>query len=314
MLLLAKNILTTIVYYDVLDYPLTIFELEKYLMKSTEINLGKEKMKEDALAIKKALAEAELKKYVEEFRGFYFLHGRKKLVQQRIEKNKTSQQKLKIIKKVVCWLRFVPTVKMIAITGKVAMNNAHSKSDLDLLIVLKQGRIFTGRILVTGLVHILGKRRYGYKIADRVCLNCFLAEDALRIPLMDFFSASEYSFMVPVFGWKTFQKFQLENAWIKNYKPNYNIPKIVNADLVKDNYWSRIIKKKGEKILAGGLGNYLEKRLKKWQLARIERDPRTHQKGSGVIATDKVLIFWPNPQGPRVYERFKSKLKEVGLE
>ncbi len=314
MSLLAKNILTTIIYYDVLNYPLTIFEVEKYLMTNNGAGYKTLMSEEGSVTIKKTLAGEELKKYIEEFRGFYFLRGRKKLVQQRIEKHKISQQKIKIIQKVSRWLRFVPEIKMIAVTGKVAMRNASPKSDLDVLIILKRRRIFIGRILVTGLVHMLGKRRHGNKITDRICLNCFLTEDALKIPTADFFSASEYFFMFPVFGWKTFQKFQKENNWIKNYKANYEISKITNADLIVDSYWSQLIRKTGEKILAGTLGDYLEKKLKKWQLSRIERDPRTHRKGSGVMATDKALIFWPYPRGPRVYEQFKNKLKELGIE
>ncbi len=314
MSLLAKNILTTLAYYDVFDYPLTIFEVEKYLMTKTEAK-NKEKKKDMSVEIRTELeGKDDLKKYIEEFNGFYFLRGRKKLVAQRIKKYKISQQKLKIVKKVVRWLRFIPTVKMIAVTGRVAMNNAHPKSDLDLLIVLKKGRIFTGRILITGLVHILGKRRYANKIANRICLNCFLSDDALRMPTNDFFSASEYSFILPIFGWKTFQRFQQKNEWIKNYKINYEPAKIPNLNLIKDNYWSQLVRKKGEKLLATSLGIFLEEKLKKWQLARIKRDPRTHYKGSGVMATEKALIFWPYPQGPKVYERFRKKLEELGIE
>ena len=39
---LAKNILVTVVYYDVLDYPLTVFEIEKYLIRAEKKQPGGE--------------------------------------------------------------------------------------------------------------------------------------------------------------------------------------------------------------------------------------------------------------------------------
>ncbi len=41
------------------------------------------------------------------------------------------------------------------------MKNTEIKSDLDLLIILKHGHIFTGRLLTTLLVHIMGKKIWG---------------------------------------------------------------------------------------------------------------------------------------------------------
>jgi len=95
---LPKNILATIVYYDVLDYPMTAFEIWKYLLKiKNEENEPEEK--NNLLDIINYLEKEELKKFVEEYRGFYFLKGRRELVDRRLESNKISEEKLKIIKK-----------------------------------------------------------------------------------------------------------------------------------------------------------------------------------------------------------------------
>lgn len=315
---LSKNILSTIAYYDVLDYPMTAFELWKYLIRNQEAgNSGQEK-KFFLLEIINCLESDELKKNIEEYRGFYFLKGRppvslrealrtgKSLVDRRLESNKISEEKLKIIKRVVWFLRFVPFMRMVAITGRVAMKNAEKGSDLDLLIVLKHGHIFTGRLLTTLLVHILGKRRHGKKIKNRICLNYFITTESLEISTKDLFSSSEYFFARPIFGFKVFRKFQIKNSWIKNYHPNYSVSELADNCLVKDGWCSKKTRKILEKIF-GFI--FIKKMLKKWQIARIANDPRTHQKGSMVEANDNELIFLPEPQGPEVFERYQERLK-----
>ncbi len=230
---LEKNILATLAYYDVMDYPMTSFEIHKYFTNFNQqpaVGGGEPGL----LEIINGLESEKLKKFIEEYRGFYFLKGRKALVEQRLERNKIAESKFKILLKTVRWLRFVPYVRMIAVTGRLAMKNTEPESDLDILVVLKYGKIFTGRTLVTLAVHLLGRRRYGKKITNRICLNYFITAKSLEINLKDAFSASEYSFIFPLFGFDVFQKFQQANGWIKNYKPNYRADDIPNLKLLPD--------------------------------------------------------------------------------
>src|SRR5665647_476342 len=273
---LAKNILTTIVYYDVLDYSLTIFELEKYLMRAEEKRLGTEE-KLGLTQIMPVLESEELKNLIEECQGFYFLQGRQDLVAQRIERNKISEKKLKIIFRLAKWLRFVPYLRMIAVTGRLAMKNSEKGSDIDVLVAIQKGRMFTGRLLLTLVVHLFGQRRYGKKIADRVCLNYFVTDNALEIKLKDLFSASEYFFALPVYNAEIFQNFQKANSWIADYKANYFPDEIPGVRTVEDSSFSRFFQKLGEGLLSF---DWIEKGLKKWQLQRIAENPKTYQEGS----------------------------------
>jgi len=327
---LSQNILATIAYYDVLDYPLTVFELGKYLIsnpayaqapayvetsagepagRQQTVNSEQEKSKVAIVDIINELEKEELKKKLETFRGYYFLPGRKDLVAQRIERNKISEEKFKIIRRVAKLLRFVPYVRMILVTGRVAMKNADKKSDLDLLISLEKGRIFTGRTLVTLVVHLLGKRRYGKKITNRICLNYFITTNSLEIEMQDLFASSEYFFAVPLFGFDYFQKFQEANSWIGKYHENYLPARLPNLKLVADNYFSKIIRTAGEKIFGW---DFLERKLSSWQIRRINADPRTKKAGSLIVADDKSLVFLPDPQGPKVFEAFKLRMEKLG--
>jgi len=304
---LAKNIIATVIYYDILNYPLTSFEIWKYLISSQETRKSEQK-KVSLFDVIKNLENEELRQYFEEYQGFYFLRGRKKLVEQRIERNKISENKFRIIKKAVWFLRFSPFIRMIAVTGRIAMKNADKKSDLDLLIALKKNRIFIGRILATAIVHILGIRRYKNKITDRICLNYFITNKSLEISLKDLFSSSEYFFAVPVFGWETFRDFHKKNDWIRNYRPNFE-PRCINSlKLIEDSNFSKFTRKAGE-ILIGW--NFIENIFKKIQTKRIDRDPRTHKAGSFVTASNNELVFLPNPQGPEVFSIFEEKMRKM---
>lgn len=307
---LSKNIIVTVAYYDIFDYPLTAFEVWKYL-----IDYGEESVRDVREAtlfdIMEELDNKELEKYIGQHRGFYFLKGKNDLVEKRIRRNKISEHKFEIIRRVVWFLRFVPYVRMVAVTGRMAMKNASQESDLDLLIALKHGRIFTGRTLVTLLVHILGRRRYGEKITDRICLNYFITDKSLEIQIKDMFSSSEYSFLLPMFGFKNFQKFQEANIWIKDTKPSYHTEKLANLKMIPDSDPARFLRKWGERLLSF---NFIEKSLKKWQIRRIQADSRTKKPGSMIVANNDSLVFLPEPQGPKVFGEFKKNLKKLALD
>jgi len=297
---LAKNILDTIAYYDVMDYPMTSFEIWKYLNKKDEAGQAGCTLKE----IKNELEDSELLRIIESYQGYFFLRGKRNLVEARLERNKLANEKFRILKGVAWWLRFVPFVRMVAVTGSMAMKNTEHASDLDLLVVLKHGRIFTGRTLVTAMVHLLGKRRYADKIKDRICLNYFITTQSLGVVLKDLFSASEYSLIIPIFGFRFFKKFQENNSWIKNYKPNFIGDSMANLRTLRDSFLARTVRRIGERVF--GM-EFLEESLKKWQIKRIKADPRTHQDGSMIVADSEMLIFLPDPQGPKVFEKFKEQ-------
>ncbi|OGI17319.1 MAG: hypothetical protein A2Z52_02955 [Candidatus Moranbacteria bacterium RBG_19FT_COMBO_42_6] len=294
-----------------MDYPMTSFEIWKYLFRVNKDSLRKGEGKEAEptfLEVMDELKSEKLNGLLEEFRGFYFLKGRKSLVEQRIKRNKISEKKYKILEQVARVLRFIPYVRMVAVTGRMAMKNAEEKSDLDLLLVLEKGKIFTGRILVTLVVHLMGRRRYRGKIANRICLNYFITTGSLEIGLKDMFSSSEYYFMLPLFGLETFREFQAKNRWIGEYKVNYEKDGVDNLRMLFDSWPARFSRNLGEKILRAG---FIEKSLKNWQMKRINRNPKTHQSGSMVSASEEALIFLPNPQGPKIYDKFQDRLSSL---
>ena len=311
---ITKNILNTIIYYDILNYPLTAFEVWKYLTvierhsmsnwtSNVQISLGE---------IIEALESKELKKKIEEFQGFYFLKGRKVLVERRIQNDKNSIVKYKIAEWVAKWLRFVPFVRMAAVTGTLAMKNPEKNSDIDFLVVLEKGRIWTGRLLVTLAVHLLGKRRHSDKIKNRICLNYFITTGSLEIKRQDLFAANEYSFIYPLFGFNVYRNFSRENiGWIKKYKPNFEFGDLKPAKYFIRGETSNEFQKTLESLINLARGDRIESWLKRKQIEKIKRNPLTYKKGGYVEYTDENLVFLPEPQGTRIDNLFQEKIKTL---
>ena len=210
---LQKAILKTLAYADVFDYPLTLPELHNFLIGQKaslqdleKTILGMEKIDKDG--------------------QFFLLKKRPKIVQARQKRFEWSQNKLKIAQRVAKYLKLIPFIKMVAVTGNLAMNNAEEKDDIDLLIVTSQNRLWLTRLLTVFLVELVANRRRpkDQEVEDKICLNMFLAENYLSLPKkeQDLFSAHEV-FQAKLLWEKerTYQKFLKANQWAQKYLPNW---------------------------------------------------------------------------------------------
>ncbi|MFA6184072.1 MAG: hypothetical protein WC682_03140 [Parcubacteria group bacterium] len=307
---LRKSILNTICYYDILNYPLTLFEIWKHLL-STEETFNNKIEKVSLADILDELKEDELSRFIDSENGMYFLKGRRDLIEERIAKNKISTLKIKKMRRTINLLKISPFVRMVLVTGKLAMKNAHPKSDWDVLVVLRENRIWIGRTFITIWTHFLGKRRHHDKIRNRVCFNYFITTNSLEIRNKDFYSANEYFFCFPLFDRKNyFHRFQIRNHWIRKYKPNYYLASKGNLFSSGDNKITNFFR-----VLLENLFDYdcLEKYLEKIETQKIKENPKTDNPDSLIDISKEALIFLPNPQGPRIFEKFKNKLAELKI-
>ena len=307
---LSKSIIATIAYYDVFDYPLTSFEIWKYLIvQNQSLGLYPEPAEPIRLEdVVKALETESVRRHIGHLNGSYFLQGRRVLAERRLKRGKLAIAKLHGVRKLVFWLRFVPFVRMVALTGSLAMKNSEASGDWDLLIVLRSGHIWTGRALLTGLLQLFGKRRHGEDVADRACLNYWITTDSLEIITKDLFSSNEYFFITPLFGFEEFRKFQEKNQWIRRFRPQYHVMESAHMLCARDFWLAKVVRDIGEILLSD---RALERKLSVMQKKKIAANPKTKLSGSLIEATNKALIFLPKPQGPKVFEQFKQRLSEV---
>lgn len=289
-----KGIFKTIVYYDCLDYPLTQEEFKLFSFAD------------------KGEAGSNL---VEYSGGFYFLKGRKELVSIRKERNEIAEKKWQKTLKAVKWLRLVPYLRLIFGSGSLALRNTDKESDLDVLIVVKRGRIWTARFLTVVLLSLLSVRRTRYeKVApDKICLNHFITDKSLYIPRKSIYTAQLYARLIPIMGdEKLISEFCEANRWVGEYVPKFKIQNSnfkSNSKIKTQNF----IKNLGEKILDTKLGDWLELILRKYQLRRINSYHLTHKPGGRVKADDESLEFHPDSPELKIIEKYNRTMIKLGF-
>ena len=294
----GKGVLKTIVYYDCLDYPLTKEELEIFSFKD-EKGQGTD-----------LVAQSD---------GLYFLKGRKNLVKIRAERNEIAKKKWEKAFRAVKWLRMIPYIKLVFASGSLALSNTDKESDLDVLIIVKHGRIWLTRILMVLILSLLGVRRTRYErtAPDKICLNHFITDKSLYIPRKSIYTAQLYARLAPILAdnVELLDKFAEANSWIKEYIAGW-------PECVKENQKSKIksqnynskLKTFGEKILDTKFGDWLENVLKKYQLRRINNYHLTYKPGGRVKADDESLEFHPDSPELKILEKYNQKMIELGFE
>lgn len=207
---MKKTRLRALVYADIFDYPLTPKELERWAIA------GKEETKPGVKTSQKEL--------VGKKGGFYFLKGREKTIELRAQREVWSREKLAIASGVAQKLAWIPGLKMIGLTGALAMNNAKEDDDIDFLIIAAQDTLWLVRLVIFLACLVLGikRRRPGDRGArDKICLNLFLDESDLKIETESLFLAHEVCQLKPLINKdKTYERFIKENEWVKKYLPN----------------------------------------------------------------------------------------------
>lgn len=219
--------------------------------------------------------------------------------------------------------RFIPFVELALAAGSMAIGNVNPKSDFDVIVAAKTGRIFTARAFAILFFGLLGWRRkklhtasVGQSVSyanatvnkfqknspthqstnplttDKICLNHFVTARAYRLSgPHDRYWQTLYKNLVPVFGPpdKVNDFLIANNDWIGEA--------LIYGDDLRHLYrTSSALKILAEKFLAGWLGDRLEGFLKNIQIRRIERslanDPPGYQ--PRIIYNDNELEFHPD--------------------
>lgn len=158
--------------------------------------------------------------------GYFFVKGREILINKRISRVKASQKKLRIAERASKILSFIPTVKMVAVTGSLAMMNSGKNSDIDLMVVTSKGTLWTTRFCIYVLLNAIRytlRKPLDSDQKDKFCLNIWLDESDMvwSKPDRNIYTAHEIAQIIPLVNKdETYEKFLWKNKWILSYWPN----------------------------------------------------------------------------------------------
>ncbi len=190
------------------------------------------------------------------------------------------------------WLfTHIPFVDFAFGAGSMAVGNVTEISDFDVLVGARQRRIFTARFFAILFFGFFGWRRtkhdIGVQASDKICLNHFITPAAYRFSLeRNPYWEQMYQGLVPICGDERFMRIflQANEALITQ-------PKHILTDARYQYRHASLLKRSLERLFAGRLGEWFEKKVKAIQIARIEaglRNGGENQKAHRIVIAGSV--------------------------
>jgi hypothetical protein len=239
-----RAILHTLAYADVFEFPLRAPEVYRYLT-STRATLEQ---------VRQVLADETRFSQV----GDYFtLRGREQIVETRKRRGRVAARLWPQAARYGQMIARLPYVRMVAVTGSLAMNNTDEGKDVDYMIVAAPNRLWICRALILLLA------RFSRMQGIRLCPNYLVTTNALAFQEKSLYVAHEVAQMIPVFGMEIYQEIRRLNAWIEDYLPNASgVPELAQG--VQSEEKPYFLKKVMEFVFNLPIGDWLEN----WEMNR----------------------------------------------
>ncbi|HET6262825.1 MAG TPA: hypothetical protein VFG99_11405 [Chloroflexia bacterium] len=288
---LVSSVLGALAYADLFDAPLSAEELHKYQITTSY----------SRAEIAQALSsDPDLQARVATDGRYYCLRGREGLFLVRAERAEASRRVWERARRYAGWLRRLPFVRMVAVTGALAVNNVNGRYDIDLLVISRPGRVWLCRRGLIGWV------RVGRLLGDDLCPNYILSEGSLELSQRDFFTAHELAQMVPVYGARVYERMLRANEWATIYLPALavvgSLPETGDRRALRPGPVERVLR-----------GRAFD-RWERWELERLRGKLRSQ------IGRDAEVVLTPDQckghtglHRAAVMTRFMSRLAELGL-
>jgi hypothetical protein len=198
---LPNAILHTAAYADVFDYPLSSAEIHHYL---TGVRASRDDV-EQVLEKDGLLSRAG---------SWYTLPGREQLAAVRRHRQQIAARMWPQALGYGRLIAGLPFVRMLAVTGSLAMNNVENNPDIDYLVVTAAGRLWMVRAMVLAVARLAAVQ------GVRLCPNYLVTEQALAFEDQTLYAAHELAQMIPLSGMDIYRRIASLNRWKERLLPN----------------------------------------------------------------------------------------------
>jgi len=303
---LEQKILKTVCYFDLFNFPLTNWEIFRNLYTAQDEALDDISLSLANLTTIKALGFNQ---------GFYFLPGRSEIISSRKKKYLIAQPKMRIALWYARILKHLPFVEAIFVCNSLSYLNSKEESDIDFAVVVKEGRLWTGRVFCAGLMALVGRRPTNITQKNRLCLSFFVSESDPCLQKVAYSDDVHFIYwlkqFLPIYDRSNHvQKFSDANRWLDAFLPNYSPTSTNSRWLVKSNFRLSFLL---ELLLKIKLGNYFERWVKHLQLRimpkgliELSKSPETN-----VVISDTLLKFHDKDTRQQIQKQWTENYQKI---
>lgn len=287
---LKTAIIEVLVFFDLFNQPLTLFEVYKYLSVKTSLSQISD-------ILDNSTGMINMKD------GFYFLSNEDKIIENRFKKYNYFKRKIKIAKRFIKFIKFLPFVRAVAVSNIICDHNLSNEGDIDLLVVSSKNRIWLSRFFCAGLAKIMNIRPSQENKKDKICLSFYLSEENLNLEKY-MYNQDDLYFVYWILGLETIldkdnilKNILNNNLWLKEYLPNISI----SENCFFDN--------KGNS--KNFLLDYLETLSKSLQLKIMPEELKCQNcNNGGVVLADNIIKLFREDKRPNFIFNYKNNLSK----
>jgi Nucleotidyltransferase domain. len=293
-----REVLTTLLYFDLFKHPLTANEIHQFNRSSVE-----------PTDIERILLNLQEEKLIYKISQFYTLSQEPATVERRLAANERAKQKM------VEALRFseiianFPFVKAILLSGSISKGVMHADSDIDYFVVTQNKKVWVVKFLL-----VLYRKIFLFNERKHFCANYIIDEQHMEIAEKNRFTATEVVTLIPTFGYQLYLKFAKQNQWAYEYFPN--CPKRTDANIIRTpkKTWSfRII----TRIFNGSFGQWFGTQFMNYSWKRYQNKFKDQLDEQWMKIAFKSTPNVSKSHGPNfqkvVQDRLKIKIHEFGM-
>lgn len=311
---LENSIIKTLSWFSLFSQPLTREELWRFLWRAPKISYVD--------FLKKIEEMAKEQKINEKF-SFLFLPRAENLIELRHKRTADFDKKMQIALLGARKLRLIPFVRAVFVCNNLSFETADAKSDIDVFVVVKDGRIWISRILATLMLSFFSLRRTKYKITNRICLSFYVSDKflnlrSIKIKEQDIYLVYWLSALLPIYDPKNIHsKINAANVWAKEYLPNgfeeQNLLEIKYG--IGDSKYLDFIKRAFEKMWSGSYGDLIENQARQIQKIKMNFNPKSlrNLNDTRVVVNDAMLKFHENDRREFYYKKWQEKLADLNM-
>lgn len=308
------SLIGTLVFFNEFKKGLTLKEFAQWRLKSHH---KKDSPVADPL-------KNQLKKIpqIQEKNGWYQLKDSPSFKEEMEKRQLISSRYWKKLERLRWVFELCPYVRAVSVCNTLAFDHASEESDIDLFIAIEEGKLLRGRTALTLLLHGLGVRRHGNRVAGRLCLSFFVSTKSL-----DLSGIQKGPFDVYLAYWfKTLQAFsgpipwhqqlnQTNEAWLKRF---FDTPLPLNTTHWRPpKPWRRALQKGVEWILDLPPGDWVEKKLHHWQerkAQKIRSKLGLSPEDSAIVVNATMLKFHNTDRRLEIQKRWNKTMADLELE